>query len=115
MREPTTEEINGAIDVLESAGTVVSLGFWTKGALARNSAGRCVLPLDPAACTWCAAGALQAASHALCSSWAADRIAAGVLRRHVLSRFNDAQSSPEPVAKLFFDAADELRGRLSSG
>lgn len=36
MRKPTVKEINGAIDILESAGTVVSLGFWTTGSCARD-------------------------------------------------------------------------------
>ncbi len=124
MRKPTVEEINEAIDTLESAGTVVSLGFWTTGTYARDASGVALPPYDKSACAWCGAGALYEAAGALNVRMDSVDIARSAMMRRLravtgtlprsLMAFNDEQMSHEPVAQLMFDAADDLRERLSS-
>lgn len=107
---------------LKAARELLAKG-WTKGSFARNKDNNCTLVDMPDACKWCALGAIyapvnesarwrQGQPHPLVT--AAIREVESTLRQRGcdrdIVRFNDAQTSAEPVLEVF----DETIARLEA-
>lgn len=99
-----------AADVLKRAASVLRRG-WCRGELARDAAGKTVIPEAPEACAWCMAGAVFRARYELSvqhmDSGPVLRLARSVVG-HPLPQWNDAQTDAAVVI-----AALERTARLA--
>ncbi|MGL5002416.1 MAG: DUF6197 family protein [Casimicrobium sp.] len=106
-----------AAEILESAATVIRLGFWARGAGAKNKSGKSVGSSEKSACTWCAGGATHQAARALGASDRDLAKARAALRRSLrlkqnegIPSWNDATvRTANEVADAMDRAAEEMR------
>ena len=109
--EPYNAELyNKAADLVEKG--------WTKGTLARDSAGWPTYPSSNHAVSWCLEGALVAAVHATDTSWDREstliELTKNLELKGYVSQWNDFPGrTKEQVVALLRDAAD--RSLLTEG
>jgi hypothetical protein len=95
--------LNDAADLIEPEGR------WTKKVLARDGDGTPIWPEDPAACRWCAEGAISRVA----PSWPLKSAAFVAVRRQInhegIDDWNDEQHGPEPVIAALRAAAQAVK------
>lgn len=120
---PEPRESNAAAAVLERARDIIRTRGWTRNAIARDSTGMPVGPINFSACEWCLIGALQRAAYDLRAegvdippwevplAFNAVRNATGVLLGGELAHWNDAPARTRDDVIDALDRAASLARR----
>lgn len=99
-------------DILEAAGTALLIpGAWTQGADARNASGHFREPDDSDATSFCAIGAIDAATPSYIDNiWVLVALKNKINQQ--IPEWNDSKGqTAENVAKTMFELAAELRAK----
>jgi hypothetical protein len=99
--------MNDVAKILNDAADLIERRGWTRRVLARDANRNPIWPEDPAACRWCAEGAISRVA----SSWPLKSAAFVAVRRQInyegIDDWNDRQAGPEPVIAALRAAAKE--------
>ncbi len=102
-----TEEDEVATILNAAADLITPEGAWTKDTFARDSNGKAIFYESPHARSWCVKGAIRKAARnkPIELHWQALAEISQLVKIEPLSRWNDAQTSSEPVIAALRAAA----------